>query len=197
MRLHGCFIVILLLIWYFIWSMSTQISEEFSTSAVNDPSGGVGMPPDSEGESSPTSDIKYADNIVDKLPTVWHPLPPVMEEAKECGVIQIRPTRDKSPGGFFPNTKNCNLGERVILKNYHPGVNQMVSCRVTPMRSFVCTTDQLKQGCALPPFYNSGTYSCYSAMPSNSGTDAFKNKIIVNNNTTNVYDDRGALMSAS
>lgn len=117
-----------------------------------------------------------------------------MEDANECGIIQIRPTRGNAPGGFYPDTKNCNLGEKVIIKNKHPGIQQTVSCRITPDRSFICNAQQLKKGCRLPPYYSPGSFACYSAMPGNQNSTPFKNKIIVNGNTTDVYDDNGPLM---
>lgn len=148
-----------------------------------------------------SSQIAVVSNDVDALPANW--IQSVSENigtTPSCGNVELRPKLGDAMAGFYPkgdgggSIKNCNIGESLTVSNKLTGgggVQQMVSCRITPKRSFTCDSDQLSSGtCTFPPYLYSGTYGCTSAKPSIK-EPPYEFQVVVNNNKDNVYTDRG------
>ena len=113
-------------------------------------------------------------NDVDSLPATWvETVEDDIGDTPSCGNVELRPKIGDSPVGFYPmnsygtSVKNCNIGESLTLTNRltdNVDLNQMVSCRITPKRSFTWDSKQLRNGgCKFPPYLYSGSYNCTSA----------------------------------
>lgn len=115
--------------------------------------------------------------------TSWDPKP------RSCGTIEIGATRGGSKGGFFPNTKNCNINEQLSVVNLHPNVRQTVECQISPNRSFVCDNMKMGDDCTFPPFLYSGKFQCTSAKQNTLGQKAFVSNVVVAGDEGSEYDN--------
>ena len=152
-----------------------------------------------------STQMAIVSNDVDILPAEWSES---MEEdigpTPSCGQVELRPKIGSDPAGFYPkkgddSIKNCNIGEALTVTNKLTSggdVQQMVSCRITPHRSFTCDSQQLakKAGCTFPPFLYSGKYQCNSAKP-NLKEPPYQFSVVVNNDGDTTYSDRGPTLN--
>ena len=131
-------------------------------------------------------DTQYATNYVDNLSQDWPKQKSHWTNAPSCGNVYLQNARGSSKAGFHPGSKNCNVGETITITNQMTGgVQQHISCRITPKTEFKCSSP----GCVFPPYVYSGQYQCKSY-----GSDKdhpYTLNVTVNNDTTdsNNYTD--------
>jgi len=133
-------------------------------------------------------------NVVDGLNDDWitdmqTKMPDWDPKPRSCGTIEIGATRGGSKGGFFPNTKNCNINEQLSVVNLHPNVKQTVECQISPNRSFVCDNMKMGDECTFPPFLYSGKFQCTSAKQNTLGQKPFVSNVVVAGDEGAEYDN--------
>jgi hypothetical protein len=178
--------------------LQDRIIERFTDPPVppltNNPGGKAKEP----AQSFTLSDHVREGNIVDSLAPNWQES---MEEAKwqssprSCGTLLMLPARGGAKAGFYPNTKNCNINEQIVVENQHDSTYQSVECQITPNRKFSCNNLNMGGRCKFPPFLYGGKYHCNSADSAGGTKQPFSASIIVNSMETPEYN-KPAIMSS-
>jgi hypothetical protein len=107
MGVHYIFILILVLIGYYVWDMSKDITEEF-----------VNLSQDY---------VTLTDQIATQLVSA-NRIEGFTNDPNSCGTVEIQPGRGNAPFGFYPDTKNCSVNQHITVTNRYPGLSQQVTC---------------------------------------------------------------------